>query len=94
MNLDPEQIGVSAGGGGIVGAVLAWLGFKSRLDAQDRKIEELQDNMLTKEYEKTCNIIHKNIDEKLTDIKVDVKQFKEDMKLLNRKMDEWYLNGR
>lgn len=56
--MDLETLGGNAGGG-LFGAVLAFLGIKQRLDKQDKAIE-------SKQNADVCTVLHKGIDEKFT----------------------------
>lgn len=49
-------------GGGIVGAILTLIGFKSRLDTQDKEIKDIRDKV---RYIDTCEATHKSIDNSL-----------------------------
>ena len=56
--MDINNLGYS-GGGGLLGALMAWLGFKSRIDRQDKEINELKKTVM---YKDTCEATHKPID--------------------------------
>ena len=49
-----ENAGYGAGGT-VVGAILVWLGFKSRLDRIDKDIDDLKSGVV---WEKTCLATH------------------------------------
>ena len=61
VRVDIESVG-SGAGGGLLMAILTWLGIKQRLDRQDRDIEKLQDSAV---WRSTCVVTHKNVDERL-----------------------------
>jgi hypothetical protein len=72
--------GAGAGiGGGIVGAVLTLLGFKSRLDSQDKAIDEIRK---TVQWKDTCIATHKPMDETLKRV-----ELKLDRLLVRRRED-------
>lgn len=52
--MSPEDLGFGAGGG-IVGTLLAYLGFKQRMDAQDARIKDLEDNAVYKDVHGECS---------------------------------------
>ncbi len=56
--MDLESLGGNAGGG-LFGAILAFLGIKQRLDRQDKAIE-------LKQNADVCIALHRGIDEKFT----------------------------
>ena len=71
MAIDPETIG-AGGGGGLLGTFLAWIGFKSRIDKQDKEIGNLKKDVLFKdvfmEYKEGINQRFDNVDKKLDNI--------------------------
>ncbi|MDH5299319.1 MAG: hypothetical protein OEV91_09905, partial [Desulfobulbaceae bacterium] len=48
---DLTQVGFSAGGGGILGALFAFFGFRDRLDRQDKRMDQLEKDVV---YRDTC----------------------------------------
>ena len=69
MGFDPETFGTGAGGGiigSIVGAIAIAFGFKSRMDRQDKDIDELKNNVVYKnvfyQLEKRLERIETKID--------------------------------
>ncbi len=73
--LNSDDIGTGAGGG-IIGTVLAWLGFKSRINSIEKKIEAISKSVVymdvfrefEKRYIESCNNIYdrlEKIDNKL-----------------------------
>lgn len=76
MNELPE-LGVSGGIGALIGAVLTWAGFKSRLDAQDSRITRLEQTsvMLTtyEEHAKGCSGHFNRIEDMLDEVRTDIK---------------------
>ena len=81
---NPEIIGGSAAGGGILGAILTWLGIKGRLDRLENKIDEKQSIV-------QCDKNHIEFKEIFKEFKGDIhKKFdtiQTDLKLLDRKLD-------
>jgi len=72
-----------AGGSGLIGAILGWLGFKSRI----AKVEQdVSDFSKTVRYEVTCLEIHRAVEIQLKDIRDLSKESRDDIKkLLQRK---------
>jgi hypothetical protein len=75
--------GGAGGLGAFFGGVVSWLGFKQRLDAQDKRIDTLADSV---QYEDTCDAkcggMEKQVENQnvlLTEMRGDIK------KLLGRK---------
>jgi len=66
-----EEIGAGAGAGGIFGAVLTWLGFKSRIDKLENRVE---DKTVSKE---TCLAVHEAIKHRLDRIEQKLDKLKE-----------------
>ena len=58
--------GGAGGVGALLGAFFSWLGFKQRLDAQDKRIDTLADDVM---YKDTCAATTKGIEQQLKDIK-------------------------
>lgn len=76
--------GGAAGAGTFLGAVVSWLGFKQRLEAQDKRIDKLSELVI---YDDTCEAkvtgFTKRLDDQgllLTEMRGDIK------KLLARKI--------
>lgn len=53
-----EDIGLGAGAGGLLGAILTFIGIKQRLDRQDKDIEKINDGTV---WRSTCHATHKAI---------------------------------
>lgn len=60
------------GGSGLVGVVLGWLGFKSKLDSMAKNMR----------YKDTCDALHKAIDNRLGGIEDMQKEMRDDIKIL------------
>lgn len=72
-----------AGGGGVVGVILAWLGFKSKVCSIERRLSGLSDNV---RYEDTCEKICGAMEKRLEGIEGMQKEMRDDVKeLLGRK---------
>lgn len=52
----------AGGAGALFGTFLAFIGFKSRLDAQDKRLERLADSVV---YEDTCEARIKGLESKI-----------------------------
>lgn len=63
--MDIEGIGAGVGSGGVIGAVLTWLGFKSRIDNIEKRFEDHQNRVV---HNDTCNQIHKGVDQRFEGI--------------------------
>lgn len=72
--MNPEDV-ATGGGGGILGAFLAWLGFKSKIDSIDHKLDRLYQEV---QFKDTCAATHKPIENQLQRIeeKLDKALFK------------------
>ena len=46
---------LSGGGGGLVGAVLTFLGFRERMNTQDKRIEALERDTVYKDVHAECS---------------------------------------
>lgn len=46
---------ISGGGGGLLGTLLTYLGFKSRLDSQEKRIESLESEAVYKDVHAECS---------------------------------------
>ena len=57
-----NEIGVGAGAGGLLGAVLTWLGFKSRVDNLENRLEKYGDKTVWRD---TCIATHEAIKQRL-----------------------------
>ena len=57
-----EGIGAGAGAGGFLGAVLTWLGFKSRVDRLEQHIDKLEDKFVLR---RTCFAVHEAVHHRL-----------------------------
>jgi len=68
MPNDLLQVGSAAGGGGILGVFMSWLGFKSRMDRIERAIESMTDKVVFKDL---CDSKFSNLQGQLS--KVDTK---------------------
>jgi hypothetical protein len=66
------ETGGAGAGGTLIGAILTWLGFKSRLDMQDKKVEKIESIMVTKQvcqamersFTRDIDALAKRLDEK------------------------------
>lgn len=67
--MDWDNIGMGAGGG-LLSAILIALGFKSRMDKQDNRMDKLENTVM---YKDTCTATHTPISEDLKEIKNDIK---------------------
>ena len=52
--MDIENIGIG-GGSGLLGAILTYLGFKQRMDAVDKRIEILEQDVVYKDIHAECS---------------------------------------
>ena len=70
MAFDFKDIGMGAGGGTFLGALLAIIGFKSRLDGMDKRFEEHKKTVVyTDTFEATIKPMQKDIEIISKDIK-------------------------
>ena len=46
---------ISGGGGGLFGALLGYLGIRSRLDSQEKRIESLEQDTVYKDVHAECS---------------------------------------
>jgi len=72
------QVGSAAGGGGILGVLMSWLGFKSRMDRIEHALETMTEKVVFKDlcgsqFSNLQGQINK-IDTKLDDILKEVKR--------------------
>ena len=72
--MDPETIGVG-GGGGVIGAVLAFLGFRQRLNRIEAELDDKVDS-------KTCGATYTGITELLATQTALAKETRDDVKKL------------
>jgi len=70
------------GVGAFFGAFLSWLGFKQRLDAQDKRINTLADNVV---YEDTFKAEIKGFNKQLDTFGILMAEMRKDIKTLIRK---------
>lgn len=63
--MDIESIGAGAGAGGLMSAVLTWLGVKQRFDRVDSDLDNLKDKVVWRE---TCRITHNAVNQRLDQI--------------------------
>lgn len=52
--MDIENIGIG-GGSGLLGAILTYLGFKQRMDAVDKRIETLEQDVVYRDAHAECS---------------------------------------
>jgi len=81
--MDNLTTGAGVGGGGFLGVVLAWLGFKSKICTIEKRLDSLVKDV---QYERTCNEIHKAIDQRLENIEEMQKETREDIKSILEKI--------
>ncbi len=62
--MDIEDVG-KGGAGGILGALMAWLGFKSQINNIEKKVNRLCNEV---RYKDTCDATHKPIERQLEKI--------------------------
>ena len=74
MAFDLKDIGAGIGGGGLLGAILTWIGFKSRIDGMEKRFE---DHKKTVVYEDTFNATIKPMQKDIETISKDIKQILE-----------------
>ena len=74
MAFDLKDIGMGAGGGTSLGALLAIIGFKSRIDGMEKRFEEHKKTVV---YEDTFNATVKPMQKDIGEIKTDIKQILE-----------------
>ena len=60
-----EEIAGAGAGGGIIGAALAFLGIKQRIDRQDKIIDNIQKNIV---WSSTCAITREATNQRLESI--------------------------
>jgi len=75
--------GAGVGGGGILGIIMAWLGFKVKMSAMEKRLDFLSKDV---QYERTCNEIHKAIDHRLENIEEMQRETREDIKSILEKI--------
>jgi len=74
--------GGAAGAGGFFGILASWLGFRQRLDAQDKLIDKLASNVV---YEDTCKATTSGFGRRLDDQGKLLSEMREDIKTLLRR---------
>lgn len=67
------------GGSGFVGIVLGWLGFKSKIQALEKDIDEIKKEA---RYTITCIAVHKAVDDRLLSIETMQREMRDDIKRL------------
>lgn len=77
--MDEITTGAAAGGSGIVGVILTWLGFKARIRTVEKDLKELRGAV---RYEVTCKEINHAIHQRLENIEEMQKETREDVKIL------------
>lgn len=77
--MDEITTGGIAGGSGLVGAVLGWLGFKARIKNIETKLQIMDKEV---RYDVTCTKITDGIKIQLKDIKDMNKEMRDDIKQL------------
>ncbi len=81
--IDNLTAGAGVGGGGILGIIMAWLGFRTKICAMEKRLDFLAKDV---QYERTCNEIHKAIDQRLENIEEMQRETREDIKSILEKM--------
>ena len=83
---DVETIGGSAAGGGVIGTILAWFGFRDKIKTIETNVKGISDKMdklVTKvALDERCLLIHKNLDDKINDLKKEQKETNNNLKFL------------
>lgn len=74
--------GGAGGAGALFGTFLAFIGFKSRLDGQDKRLERLADNVM---YEDTCEAKTKGLEKQIESQSELMTEMRDDIKELLRK---------
>lgn len=65
MAFDPENLGYGAGGG-MISAILSWIGFKSRLDDMDKRINDIAKGVV---WDKAHNECQRATTQQFSDLK-------------------------
>jgi len=68
-----------AGGGGLLGAVLAWLGFKTKIQNIERRIDNFSEDV---RYKDTCEEIQKALNRRLKNIESLQKESRTDIRTI------------
>lgn len=76
---DLLSTGGAGAGGTIIGAVLAFLGFKSKIKDIDKRIDNLTKVV---QFESTCEATHKGLDDKFDVMHGLMKETRDDVKKL------------
>lgn len=63
--MEIDQIGAGIGGGSLLGAILTWLGFKTRIDSLEKRIENYHNEYV---QSGTCNAVQKGVDQRFEGI--------------------------
>ena len=71
--------GGAGGAGALFGGLISWLGFKQRLDAQDKRIDILAKSVM---YEDTCGAKHNGMEQRLDDQGILLAEMRKDIKSL------------
>ena len=82
MPFDLIEKGATAGGGGILGALLGFFGVKSKIDSVDKRVNDLTKVV---QFEKTCEATHKGVDDKFETIHNLMKETRDGVKELLKK---------
>ncbi len=87
MPFDLIEKGATAGGGGILGALLGFFGIKSKVDAVDKRMDKLSDVV---QFKSTCDALHDGVKTQFDSLgdKIDSNHtdMKEDLKEILRKL--------
>jgi len=80
-----DLLGTSAGagGGGVLGALLVWLGLKSKLQDVEKRISSLSKGV---RYIDTCNEICKSLNQRLQSMESRQSEMCKDIKLILSKL--------
>jgi len=81
--MDNLTTGAGAGGGGLLGAALAWLGSRARICSIERRLDSLVKDV---QYERTCSEIHKAIDLRLGSMEEMQRETRKDIKSILEKL--------
>ena len=81
--MDNLTTGAGAGGGGLLGAALAWLGSRARICSIEKRLDSLADHV---QYERTCNKIHEAIDQRLENMEEMQREVRKDIKSILEKI--------
>lgn len=64
-----EDIGMGAGAGGFIGAILTFFGIKQRMDRHEKDIEKLSDHTV---WRTTCQTTHRAVEQRLERIETKI----------------------